>query len=104
MGVYNEFWIFEDHKVIPVAHFSIYNRNVGGFFRDNIHDFTPNEEYHIDNFLIPRLLQSYEDGTLVRSPLANPRDPLLFSDEVAQLCEIKRYLNLGHKVVYLQID
>lgn len=104
MGVYNEFWIFENNRIIPVAHFSIYNRNVGRFFDENIHNFEPNEEYIIDGSLVSRLLQSYEDGTLVRSPLANPRDPLLFSDEVAQLCKIKRYLNSGHKVVYLQID
>ena len=31
MGVYNEFYVFANNKVIPVAHFSIYNRNVGGF-------------------------------------------------------------------------
>ena len=104
MGVYNEFWVFTDRKVIPVAHFSIYNRNVGGFFRENIHNFTPNEEYIIDSSLISRLLQSYEYGSLKRSPLANPRDPLLFSDEEFQLGQINKYINDGCKVVYVQYD
>lgn len=103
MGIYNEFWVFNPCRVIPVAHLSIYNRNVGGFFSDNIHNFEPNEEYVIDGSLISRLLQSYEDGTLKRSPLANPRDPLLFSDEEFQLGQIKKYAEDGYKIVYVQI-
>lgn len=104
MGIYNDFYVFANHKVIPVAHFSIYNRNVGRFFRDNLRDFQPNEEYIIDGSLVARLLQACEDGTLTRSPLANPRDPLIFPDEVKQLREIKGYIDSGQKVVYRQID
>ena len=104
MGLYNEFYVFVNHRVIPVAHFSIYNRNVGRFFRDNLRDFQPNEEHIIDGSLMARLLQACEDGTLTRSPLANPRDPLIFPDEVTQLCQIKKYINDGHKIIYTQID
>lgn len=104
MGVYNEFYVFVNHRVIPVAYFSIHSRNVGGFFRDNIHDFQPNEEYIIDGSLVARLLQAYDDGTLTRSPLSNPRDPLIFPDQIEQLCQIKKYINDGHKVIYTQID
>lgn len=104
MGLYNEFYVFVNHRVIPVSHFSIYNRNVGGFLRDNIHDFQPNEEYIIDGSLVARLLQAYDDGTLAKSPLSNPRDPLIFHDQIEQLCQIKKYINDGHKVIYTQID
>lgn len=104
MGVYNEFYVFANNKVIPVAHFSIYNRNVGGFFRDNLRNFQPNEEYIIDGSLVSRLLKSHEDGTLTRSPLSNPRDPLIFPDEVTQLCQIKKCINDGYKIIYTQID
>lgn len=104
MGVYNEFYVFENHRVIPVAHFSIYNRNIGGFFRDNLRDFQPNEEYIIDGSLVARLLQAYNDGTLTRSPLSNPRDPLIFPDQVERLCQIKKYIDIGYKVIYTQID
>lgn len=104
MGVYNEFYVFVNHRVIPVANFSIHNRNIGGFFRDNLRDFQPNEEYIIDGSLMARLLQTCEDGTLTRSPLYNPRDPLVFSDQVEQLCQIKKYIDTGYKVIYTQID
>ena len=104
MGVCNEFYVFVNHRVIPVAHFSIYNRNVGRFFRDNLRDFQPNREYIIDGSLVSRLLQAYEDGTLAMSPLSNPRDPLLFPDEVTQLCQIKKYIDDKYKVIYTQID
>lgn len=104
MGIYNEFYMFTNNRVIPVAHFSVYNRNIGGFFRDNLRNFQPNEEYIIDGSLISRLLHSYEDGTLTRSPLANPRDPLIFPDDVAQLCQIKKYIKDGYKIIYTQID
>ena len=33
MGIYNDFYVFVNHRVIPVAQFSIYNRNIGGFFQ-----------------------------------------------------------------------
>lgn len=104
MGLYNEFYVFVNHRVIPVAQFSIYNRNVGRFFRDNLRDFQPNEEYIIDGSLVARLLQAYDDGTLAKSPLSNPRDPLIFPDQIEQLCQIKKYINDGHKVIYTQID
>lgn len=104
MGVYNEFYVFVNHRVIPVAHFSIYNRNVGRFFRDNLRNFQSNREYIIDGSLVSRLLQAYTDGTLARSPLSNPRDPLLFPDEVTQLCQIKKYIDDKYKVIYTQID
>lgn len=104
MGIYNEFYVFANDRVIPVAHFSIYNRNVGGFFRDNLRNFQPNEEYIIDGSLVSRLLESHEDGTLTHSPLSNPRDPLIFPDEVTQLYQIKKYINDGHKIIYTQID
>jgi hypothetical protein len=104
MGIYNDFYVFVNHRVIPVAQFSIYNRNIGGFFRDNLRDFQPNEEYIIDGSLVARLLQAYEDGTLARSPLVNPRDPLIFPDEVMQLCQIKKYIDDKYKVIYTQID
>jgi len=54
--------------------------------------------------LVARLLQAYDDGTLTRSPLANPRDPLIFPDEVTQLCQIKKYIDDKYKVIYTQID
>lgn len=104
MGIYNDFYVFVNHRVIPVAYFSIYNRNIGGFFRDNLRDFQPNEEYIIDGSLVARLLQAYNDGTLTRSPLLNPRDPLIFPDQVEQLCQIKKYIDTGYKVIYSQID
>lgn len=104
MGVYNEFYVFVNHRVIPVSHFSIYNRNVGGFFRDNLRDFQPNEEYIIDGSLVARLLQAYNDGTLAKSPLSNPRDPLIFPDQIEQLCQIKKYIDTGYKVIYTQIN
>jgi len=104
MGLYNEFYVFVNHRVIPVSHFSIYNRNVGGFFRDNLRDFQPNEEYIIDGSLVARLLQAYDDGTLTRSPLANPRDPLIFPNQIEQLCQIKKYIDTGYKVIYTQIN
>lgn len=104
MSLYNEFYVFVNHRVIPVAHFSIYNRTIGGFFRDNLRDFQSNEEYIIDGSLVARLLQAYNDGTLTRSPLANPRDPLIFPDEVTQLCQIKKYIDDKYKVIYTQID
>ena len=104
MGIYNEFYVFNNKSVIPETEFCIYNRAVGIFCSENIHNFKPNEEYVIDYSLITRLLQAYEDGTLKRSPLTNPRNPLLFPDEVAQLCDIKHYLRDRFKVVYRQID
>ena len=104
MGLYNDFYVFVNHRVIPVAYFSIYNRNVGRFFRDNLNGFQPNEEYIIDGSLVARLLQAYDDGILTRSPLSNPRDPLIFPDEVTQLCQIKKYIDTGYKVIYTQID
>ena len=51
-----------------------------------------------------RLLQAYNDGTLTRSPLLNPRDPLIFPNQVEQLCQIKKYIDTGYKVIYSQID
>ena len=104
MGICNDFYVFGNHRVIPVAHFSIYNRNVGRFFRDNLRDFQPNEEYIIDGSLVARLLQACEGGTLTRSPLSNPIDPLIFPDEIRQLCQIKKYIDDKYKVVYTQID
>lgn len=104
MGIYNDFYVFVNHRVIPVAQFSIHNRNIGGFFRDNLRDFQPNEEYIIDGSLVARLLQAYNYGTLTRSPLTNPRDPLIFPDQVEQLCQIKKYIDTGYKVIYCQID
>lgn len=104
MSIYNEFYVFVSHRVIPVAHFSIYNRNVGGFFRDNLRDFQSNEEYIIDGSLVSRLLQACDDETLTRSPLTNPRDPLIFSDQREQLCQIKKYIDTGYKVIYTQLD
>ena len=60
------------------------------FFRDNLRDFQPNDEYIIDCSLVARLLQAYNDGILTRSPLSNPRDPLIFPDQIEQLCQIKK--------------
>ena len=104
MGIYNEFYVFVNHRVIPVVHFSIYNRNIGDFFRDNLRDFQPNEEYIIDGSLVARLLLAYEDGTLIRSPLSNPRDPLIFPDQIERLCQVQKYIDTGYKVIYTQID
>ena len=104
MGVYNEFYVFDNKSVIPETECCIHNRAVGIFFREHIRGYMDDREFYITKEQIEKLLFEYSNGTLKRSPLSNPRDPVLFPDEVSQLCEIKRYLDAGFKVVYRQIS
>lgn len=104
MGLYNEFYVFNNKSVIPETEFCIHNRAIGIFFREYIENYQDDQEFYITKQQVSKLLEEYSNGTLKKSPLSNPRDPVLFPDEVTQLCEIKRYLNSGYKVVYRQIS
>lgn len=103
MGVYNEFYAFNEFDFIPVAYYNIHNRAVGLFFKQNISDFKTEEWFSLTKTHFHNLLMRYENGTLVRSLSTKIEEPILYEDQVRQLREIKKYIDDGLKVVYRQI-
>lgn len=102
MGVYNEFYVFEEFGIIPVAYYNIHNRAIGLFFKQNISGFKTDEWFTLTKTHFHNLIMRYENGTLARSPLTNREEPLIYSDQIEQLRELKRYIDNGYKVLYLQ--
>lgn len=102
MGVYNEFYVYNDTDVIPIAYYNIHNRALGIFFKQNIQDFKTREWFYLKPTHFHNLLMRYENSTLVRSLLTKIEEPLLYPDQVEQLRELKKYIDDGLKVVYRQ--
>lgn len=103
MGVYNEFYVFEEFDIIPVAYYNIHNRAIGLFFKQNISGFKTDEWFTLTKSNLHNLIMRYENGTLQRSLLTKLEEPVLYPDQISQLREIKKYIDDGCKVVYQQI-
>ena len=102
MGVYNEFYVFDEFDFIPVAYYNIHNRAIGLFFKQNIPNFKTDEWFSLTKTHFHNLILRYENKTLTRSLLTRIEEPLLYPDQVEQLRELKKYIDDGLKVVYLQ--
>lgn len=102
MGIYNEFYVFDENDIIPKDYYNIHNRAIGLFFSKNILDFKKEKWFSLTKTHFHNLIMRYENKTLARSLLTSIEEPLLYPDQVEQLRELKRYVDNGYKVVYLQ--
>lgn len=102
MGVYNEFYVFNEFDIIPVAYYNIHNRAIGLFFQQNISDFKKEEWFTLTKSHFHNLILRYENKTLTRSLLTHIEEPILYLDQIEQLRELKKYIDDGLKVVYMQ--
>lgn len=104
MGVYNEFYVYNDTDIIPIAYYELHNRALGIFFKQNIQGFKTDEWFYLTKTHFHNLLMRYENGTLARSLLTKIEEPILYPDQIQELREIKSYIDEGQNVIYRQID